>query len=132
MKATDTQQSLMASINVNPQVNNGPARYQSKLVINADQNSIYFEVSSNLIDKKKLMAKETDFNLLQKINHMMGNNDSNLHSESTDHNQNMASSGASGIKQANNNQITIHRFYKPLCNEAVTNNENTNNSAGSK
>ena len=48
MKATDTQASLMTSNNANPaqQLSNaGQARYQSKLVINQDQNSIYFEVS---------------------------------------------------------------------------------------
>jgi hypothetical protein len=69
----------------------------------------------------------------QKSKQMMVNNDSNLHSESTDHNNNMASSGASGMKQVNmNNQMPIDKFYKPLCSEAAVNNENTNNSAGSK
>lgn len=64
---------------------------------------------------------------------MMVNNDSNMHSESTDHNNNMASSGASGMKQVvSNNQMPIDKFYKPLSTEPAPLNENTNNSAGSK
>ena len=71
---------------------------------------------------------QSERNNFQKSKQMMVNNDSNLHSESTDHNNNMASSGASGMKQVNmNNQMPIDKFYKPLCSEAAVNNENTNN-----